>query len=64
MAQRKHTRCSQCGTIANCRLLELLWRLDGVGPWTWCSGYPCPVCRSAWLDFVGQLANVYVAIDG
>lgn len=64
MRRRKRTCCSNCGASGRFELLELLWRLGGKGPWTWCSGYPCATCRTAWLDWVGAIGVQLVALDG
>lgn len=64
MRVRKHTKCSQCGRHGHYDLIELMWRLRGQGPWSWCSGFLCGSCRVALFDFIGQLGTVVVALDG
>jgi len=64
MPRRHHTRCERCRVTAKCRLLEVLWRLDGQGPWTWLSSWLCPPCRLWGTDLVAELGSQLVLWDG
>jgi len=52
--------------MCKCRYLELLWRWDVQGPWSWCGGWLCSPCRSSWLSTAGPgfFGGVLIAWDG
>ena len=63
MPIRKHTACSSCGSRANCRFLEVLWRTRPSGPYHCVEGWLCAVDRRATLDFIGQLARDFLVLE-
>ena len=64
MPQGKHTRCSLCQHRGHFRYLEVMWRWASRGPWHYVGGYSCAACRTALLDFIGELGCDLVAWDG
>jgi hypothetical protein len=64
MSTRKHTACAGCHSPAACRLLELMWRLDGSGPWTWVHGWTCAACRSGSLQLLADMFGQLTLWDG
>jgi len=64
MPRRKHTRCGGCRQVVFCRELEVMWRLDGAGPWTWIDMWTCAACRSSNLQLLADMGSQYVLWDG
>lgn len=64
MPQGKHTRCSSCRSAGHFRFLEVMWRLGSRGPWHYVGGWLCASCRTATLDFIGQIGLDVTAWDG
>lgn len=55
MAQRKHTRCSQCGFKVMARWLEVMWRSESSGPWHCVAGWYCAADLSGITGFISGL---------
>lgn len=64
MARRKHTACGGCRSVAFCRELEVMYRVGGVGPWTWIYAWTCAGCRAGSAQLLGQLFGQLVLWDG
>jgi hypothetical protein len=64
MANRKHTRCSQCTSLVNASYLEVQWRKASRGPWHYVAGWLCARCIRATIDFIDLLGADVIAWDG
>lgn len=63
MTQRKHTRCSQCGSTVFARWLEVLWRKDSRGPWHFVGGWFCASCLNGLVAFIGSVGPGQLVYD-
>ena len=63
MPRGKHTRCLQCGSRGEYRLLEVLWRIGFSGPWHYVGGFLCAADRNALVGFISNLGEVQLVGD-
>lgn len=64
MPRGKHTVCSHCRSKGHYTWIEVLWRVRSHDPYTCVVGWLCAVCRSAMLDFIGELGAQVKLLDG
>jgi len=64
MPQAKHTRCGGCRTSGHWRQFELMWRVDGAGPWTWLNTWCCARCRAGLIAGLAGFGVQLVLWDG